>query len=90
MLYSTYAMKQADITQELKDIKKTLKEHGQRLEELSQGGIVMPRKHHWRVMLAMAALVLFAGSIAAYQYYRVLQSIIDQYPHNGVSRAPQD
>ena len=83
-------MKQANIAQELKDIQKTLKEHGRRLEELSQSGTAVPRRHHWKVMLAMAALVLFAGSIAAYQYYRVLQSIIDQYPHNGVSRAPQD
>ena len=83
-------MNQAKIAQELKEIKKTLKRHEQKLEEFSLSGTLVPRKHHWRVMLAMAALVLFAGSFAAYQYYRVLRSIIDQYPHNGVSRAPQD
>ncbi len=83
-------MNQAEITQELKDIKKTLKEHGRKLEELSCSGAPTPRKHHWKIVLAMVAIVLFAGSFAAYQYYRVLRSIIDQYPHNGVSRAPQD
>jgi hypothetical protein len=83
-------MKQTDIARELTDIKKLLKEQGRTLKEMHGTQHVIPKKHHWKVMLAMAAFVLFVGGFGAYQYYRVLQSIIGQYPHNGVSRAPQD
>ena len=79
-------MKQADIAQQLQEIKTMLQKHERLLEELRDHPVSKPRKHHWRALLLMAAIVLVLGSFASLQYYRILQSIIDQYPHAGVSR----
>ncbi len=38
-------------------------------------------KAHRRTMFIIAAITLAIGGLGAYQYYRVLQSVIDQYPH---------
>ncbi len=72
---------------ELADIQKKLQTHAQMLAELhaQQKAFSMPRKSgglHWKVMLVVAVVVLAVGSYGAYQYYLVLQSIIDQYPHS--------
>ena len=72
---------------ELADIQKTLQSHAQMLAELhaQQKSFSAPYKSsgvHWKVMLIVAAVVLAVGSYGAYQYYLILQSIIDQYPQN--------
>jgi hypothetical protein len=75
-------MKQSEIAKELQDIKKMLQTHQHTLEEIRDGRISLPKKHHWKILLAIAALTLFIGSFGAYQYYLVLQSIIDQFPRS--------
>ena len=37
-------------------------------------------KSYVKILLLLAALVLIAGSAGAFGYYKVLKSIIDQFP----------
>ena len=67
----------------LTEIRDLLKAQQATLEEIKSqrpAAVVTVKRHHLRNMLILAAIVLASGSYGAYQYYLVLQSIINQFP----------
>lgn len=75
-------MQDPELTSLLKEIRDLLRKQQQLLEEIHSSHL--PRslfgKTHWRMLIILALSILIVGSFGAYQYYRVLQSIIDQFP----------
>ncbi len=67
----------------LKEIRAMAKVQQEILEELR----AKPHAHfglgkaYWKYLAVLTIITLAAGSFGAYQYYKVLQSIIDQFPH---------
>jgi hypothetical protein len=66
----------------LQDIVTALRAQEKALKEIQaslQKGPPQP-KRHWKFMIIIAIITLAAGSAGAYQYYKILQSIINQFP----------
>jgi hypothetical protein len=64
------------------EIRDTLKSQQKVLEEIrsSRPSGKTVGTSHWKFMIILAGVVLTAGCVGAYQYYRILQSIISQFP----------
>lgn len=78
----TRCMTHPDLTPLLQEMRDQLAAHQKTLDMLSakQSAKSPFRGAHWNILLIIAAITLIAGSIAAYGYFRVLQSIIEQMP----------
>ena len=64
------------------EIRDALKSQQKMLEEIraSRPSGRVTGTSHWKFMIILAGVVLIAGCVGAYQYYRILQSIISQFP----------
>ncbi|MSR87225.1 hypothetical protein EXS70_03575 [Candidatus Peribacteria bacterium] len=78
-------METDDIRAELDEIKAALAAQQKMLDSLRASGHVEKSVGHgsgyWKYLLVMSIIVISIGGYGAYQYYLVLQSIIDQTPH---------
>ncbi len=65
----------------LKEIRDLLKDQQKTLADIkaARGGGYFGHLH-WKFLIVMTVVTLIAGGFGAYQYYKILQSIIDQYP----------
>ena len=73
-----------ELRTEIDGIQKTLAAHQKILDGLRDDGQPVRSVGHgsgyWKYLLVMGILVTSIGGYGAYQYYLVLQSIIDQIP----------
>lgn len=65
----------------LREIRDLLKKQQKTLERLEQRHERAGTGHiHWKLLLILTVITLGAGSFGAYQYFKILKSIIDQFP----------
>ncbi len=79
-----------DLAKELREIRARLDRQQEQLDVLRAErapppSASAPHGHlRLKVTLVLALFVLAVAGAGAYQYYRILQSIIDQYPHSSL------
>jgi hypothetical protein len=73
-------MPDTDIAAELARIRAVLAVHQKDIDDLKDRRPEPLPKIHWKIQLALAAVVLIVGSLMAYEYGQLLTSITDQIP----------